>query len=316
MKFFLTLLLITTSPIIQAQTHNVVGGEKSSTTNYPWSVSLGQDLRSINKGISHFCGGSIISKRFILTAAHCAISLTDKNPKFPISIRAGGDGERKNLISLGSHEEVFLHDFDMNKALGHDIALIKLSKPIKFGRNIKPIFLPNPRKKIHQLISSNPKKISYAAWGNTKWLGNYKASDVLNELELYTLPLKGSKFWERKRHRELYFTTNYGDWAWNYFNSGEYIPYSTLKEKQGFGGGDSGSGIVKKFTKHYYIYNKLAPLSWINYKKKPVLLGLVNAGTGATDPDDPKKLIEGAFLGANIHSYMKWILKTIRNNSH
>lgn len=44
----------------------IVGGEATTIDQIPYQVSLS------NRGFSHFCGGSIISEEWILTAAHCA----------------------------------------------------------------------------------------------------------------------------------------------------------------------------------------------------------------------------------------------------
>lgn len=42
----------------------IVGGDNASPGQFPYQVSL-------RKNKSHFCGGSIIDSRTILTAAHC-----------------------------------------------------------------------------------------------------------------------------------------------------------------------------------------------------------------------------------------------------
>lgn len=49
----------------------IIGGDTVNPGEYPFMVSVGFDG---GFGHSHFCGGSIISERFIVTAAHCTIA--------------------------------------------------------------------------------------------------------------------------------------------------------------------------------------------------------------------------------------------------
>ena len=44
----------------------IINGENSDAHEWPWQVSLQYSVNS-----SHFCGGSIIHSRWVLTAAHC-----------------------------------------------------------------------------------------------------------------------------------------------------------------------------------------------------------------------------------------------------
>jgi len=47
--------------------NRIVGGVETEVNEYPWMVSL------VNgNGYYHFCGGSIISSQWVVTAAHCA----------------------------------------------------------------------------------------------------------------------------------------------------------------------------------------------------------------------------------------------------
>ncbi len=50
------------------QTGRIVGGDAAAQGEFPWQVSLQQFGR-------HFCGGSVIGKNHVMTAAHCVMSV-------------------------------------------------------------------------------------------------------------------------------------------------------------------------------------------------------------------------------------------------
>lgn len=49
----------------------IVGGIDANVGQFPYQVSLQR------KDGSHFCGGSILNKNFVLTAAHCVVTGND-----------------------------------------------------------------------------------------------------------------------------------------------------------------------------------------------------------------------------------------------
>lgn len=52
----------------------IVGGNEAKLYQYPWQVSLQWGWLF---GNSHFCGGSILSDRWIITAGHCVLAVPD-----------------------------------------------------------------------------------------------------------------------------------------------------------------------------------------------------------------------------------------------
>ncbi|XP_011501221.1 PREDICTED: trypsin-1-like [Ceratosolen solmsi marchali] len=128
--------------------HRIIGGEVAVHGDIPYIVSLQWHLpsNSLNVQSIHVCGGSIISKYWILTAGHCLELPSNINQIAILTIIAG-------KINLEEHEHseqrifaqsTFKHyGYEENVNTGtNDIALIKLSKSLKWTEWVAPIELP------------------------------------------------------------------------------------------------------------------------------------------------------------------------------
>lgn len=51
----------------------IVGGEEANPHEFPYQISLqwNFNIEGLRQPPMHFCGGSLIAERFILTAGHC-----------------------------------------------------------------------------------------------------------------------------------------------------------------------------------------------------------------------------------------------------
>lgn len=49
--------------------NKIVGGKPINIEEVPYQVALNLNVN----GLQHFCGGSILSEKFIMTAAHCTL---------------------------------------------------------------------------------------------------------------------------------------------------------------------------------------------------------------------------------------------------
>ncbi|XP_047526059.1 chymotrypsin-2-like [Pieris napi] len=105
----------------------IIGGSEAPDGSIPYQASL-------RNGIHHFCGATVIGKRWVITAAHCAI-------EFPADVIRVVIGTN-SLVTGGdkySVENVFIHEeFDQSTIL-NDISLIKVNEDIRFSERVKPI---------------------------------------------------------------------------------------------------------------------------------------------------------------------------------
>lgn len=112
----------------------VVGGNFSVENQFPHHASIyyhGQN----------FCGGSIISSIFILTAAHCIKHGIDEL-KVVVGANSRKVSQNQQYLSI---EQIKTHEKYVgnltNRVDLYDIALIMLEKPLKFSESVRPIEL-------------------------------------------------------------------------------------------------------------------------------------------------------------------------------
>lgn len=106
-----------------------MGGKDAPDGFAPYQCSM-----QVNK--RHFCGCSIISNEWILTASHCVAGQSTTN----VEILVG-----TNVVSSGGvyykPEKFLMHDGYNQPQFANDIALIKLAEKLEFNELVQPIEL-------------------------------------------------------------------------------------------------------------------------------------------------------------------------------
>lgn len=114
-------------------TDMIVGGVDALENEWPWQVRL-FDYETRERGS---CGGSLISRQWVLTAAHC---MFDSKGKFIDRVEVGhGNNHLQKLTRVKSSKVIVHSKYDPDNYSQNDIALIKLAKPVKFGNGTSSI---------------------------------------------------------------------------------------------------------------------------------------------------------------------------------
>ncbi|KAM8858176.1 transmembrane protease serine 3-like [Synchiropus picturatus] len=116
-----------------AYSSRIVGGNISRPGQFPWQVSL--HFRS-----EHLCGGSILTSRWVLTAAHCVYGFAD--PAL-WSAHVGLTEQTVHGAESRAVDRIIYHARYRPKALDYDIALMRLNRSLEFNGLVEPICLPN-----------------------------------------------------------------------------------------------------------------------------------------------------------------------------
>ncbi|OHV26736.1 serine protease [Rhizobium sp. RMa-01] len=115
----------------------IVGGMAAASGQFPWAVSLGVAWID-DRFKAHFCGGSIISDRWILTAAHCVKGLTNSD-----IIVTSGSTLLDSTARSSEVADIVMYKPYKRPEEGNDIALVRLVLPLIFDSNTNSVRLPD-----------------------------------------------------------------------------------------------------------------------------------------------------------------------------
>ncbi|XP_044740954.1 venom protease-like [Chrysoperla carnea] len=155
----------------------IIGGYDIKKGQFPWMVALGYENSTANE-IQWSCGGTIITKRHVLTAAHCVFN----QPELKY-IRIGVSDIKKDWDYWeGEILESYVHENFRSGLYKHDIAILKIDFDMdNLGPLVGPVCLPtDPKWKNQSFVRYYP---IVSGWGVTK-LGSTESSEILQGLQI------------------------------------------------------------------------------------------------------------------------------------
>ncbi|XP_076057350.1 trypsin-1-like [Oratosquilla oratoria] len=124
-------------PRLRLGLNKIIGGVAATPGEFPYQISI-QDTTW--GSASHFCGGSVYNKNYIVTAGHCVYGKNHDDLK-NLQITAGEhdlDKKEENEQSINV-EKIILHEDYNPWRTTNDIALLKLAKPLTMNDYVKRI---------------------------------------------------------------------------------------------------------------------------------------------------------------------------------
>merc|ERR1711937_510902 len=175
--------------------NRIINGTDAEVNEWPWMVSLqrfGWNKRSEQWFHRHLCGGAVIGKRWIITAARCLVK-DDGSPRYdPEKIKVYlGDHHLTDASETDKVEVYRVENFTAHENYSYikwsskelnDIAVIKVSKDIDLDRHT-PVCLPQRDRKYGNHRNSQEATAIYN-WAPMIHYGIENITDVLQEVSL------------------------------------------------------------------------------------------------------------------------------------
>nr|XP_013798177.1 PREDICTED: chymotrypsin-like protease CTRL-1 [Apteryx mantelli mantelli] len=160
------------SPSVQ-YSEKIINGQNAVPGSWPWQVSLQ------TRSGSHFCGGSLISENWVITAAHCEF-----NPYAHVVVLGEYDQfSGAEAIQVKTVAKAITYPGWDASTLNNDITLLKLTSPAQLGPRVSPVCLPPA----NVALPANLQCVT-TGWGRT----NPNSNSLAQRLQQVALPLISS----------------------------------------------------------------------------------------------------------------------------
>ncbi|CAK9821368.1 Clotting factor G beta subunit [Anthophora retusa] len=167
----------------------IVGGNMTSVYEYPWIVSM-------SKQGTFYCAGSLITRRHILTAAHCLEGFEKRNIKLVLA-----DSDRPNIDKsaiIRRIKSVIIHEDFHTYTFNNDIAIIEMDRPVDVNGIVRTACLPEDK-----AIDYTGATATVVGWGRTG-----ETQPVSDELRKVNLPILSQEECDQAGYQKNRITEN------------------------------------------------------------------------------------------------------------
>ncbi|XP_054757656.2 atrial natriuretic peptide-converting enzyme-like [Lytechinus pictus] len=126
-------------PAGRLRRRRMLGGREASVGEWPWQIYLAS--QNDTEGVS--CGGTVVNRKWIITAAHCIstfqigrmVVITGVSDRFEL----GEHGQLVHISDVYEHPDFYFSGY----YLLYDVALVQLREPLVMTDYVRPVCLPD-----------------------------------------------------------------------------------------------------------------------------------------------------------------------------
>uniref|UniRef100_A0A1B6C3N6 Peptidase S1 domain-containing protein n=1 Tax=Clastoptera arizonana TaxID=38151 RepID=A0A1B6C3N6_9HEMI len=172
----------------------IVNGQAASPGQIPYQVAM--DI--VNGDRNQFCGGSLITSSYIVTAAHCVYKCDQLTVLIGATDLSNATHPANQVMQTMNGTSVITHPAFTTDNFYYDIAVVKLQKPVTLSDTVGVIRLPTQPSSISGAIN----RFIASGWGKTS-----DVSDPVNkDLSYITVPYLDTAlcqywFWENAAYQ-------------------------------------------------------------------------------------------------------------------
>jgi len=173
----------------------IVGGQDTEVNEYPWQAGLVSPYDPSYV----WCGGSLISSRWVLTAAHCTAGSNFKDIEVLLGEHDYYDDNESNRLVARVDKIIDHPDYSSSPVPVMDFSLLRLKEPVDFDMypHIRPVCLPFSNEEDYAGETA-----TVTGWGTTSSDGDL--SNTLKEVDVTVLT--NENCWQNYGYDSAYIT--------------------------------------------------------------------------------------------------------------